>query len=123
MEIELNYALVGVRLRAARKKIGYTQEKVAELAGISAQHCSGVECGNAKVSLPALINLCNALDTTPNDILMDSISHPTPQLTGRVAAVFSECSTDETHLMLAQAECLKKGLREKYTKNTPPDSA
>lgn len=111
--IELNYALIGVRLRAIRLKRGYTQEYVAECAGISAQHCSGIECGNAKVSLPALIRLCNALEATPDEILMDTLQQTTPQLMENVADVFSDCSTDEIFLMLSQAKNLKDTLRKK----------
>jgi len=113
MEIELNYALIGVRFRAARLKKGFTQEYVSELAGISAQHCSGIECGNAKVSLPALVRLCNALEATPDSILLDSITHTTPHLMTDVAAVFTDCSPDEVYLMLSQADSLKKTLRVK----------
>ena len=113
VDIELNYALIGNRLRAVRLKKGYTQEYVAEHSGISAQHCSGIECGNAKVSLPALVRLCNALDASPDDILMDSINRVVPQLMENVASVFSDCSPDEVYLMLSQAENLKKALRQK----------
>ena len=113
MEVELNYALIGVRLRTARQKRGYTQEYTAECSGISAQHCSGIECGNAKVSLPALVRLCNTLEITPDSILMDSVPKTTTQLKANVAAVFADCSPDETFLMLSQAENLKKTLRIK----------
>jgi len=113
VEIELNYTLIGNRLRAVRLKKGFTQEYVAEMAGISAQHCSGIECGNAKVSLPALVRLCNVLDASPDDILMDSINRVIPQLMENVASVFSDCSPDEVYLMLSQAENLKKALRQK----------
>ena len=113
MEIELNYSLIGERLRAVRLKRGYTQEQLAERAGISAQHCSGIECGNAKVSLPALVRLCNALDATPDEMLMDSVDLVTPQLIEHVARIFSDCTPDEIYLMLSQAENLKKGLRTK----------
>ena len=119
MEFNLNYTLIGERLRAVRLKRKYTQEYVADNAGISAQHCSGIECGNAKVSLPALVRLCNALETTPNEILMDSVDLATPQLTEHIAAVFADCSPDEIFLMLSQAENLKKALR---TKNVLRDS-
>jgi transcriptional regulator with XRE-family HTH domain len=111
--MEINYTLIGSRLRAIRLKQGYTQECVAEMSGISAQHCSGIECGNAKVSLPALVRLCNALNASTDDILMDSVSRVTPQLTENVASVFSDCSPDEIYLMLSQAENLKKVLRQK----------
>jgi transcriptional regulator with XRE-family HTH domain len=118
VEIELNYNLIGSRLRAARLKKGYTQEQVAELAGISAQHCSGVECGNAKISLPSLVRLCNALDISTDDALMDSVNRATPQLMGDIAAVFSGCTPDEIFLMLSQADNLKKALRLKKALHT-----
>lgn len=73
MENSLNYQLIGKRLRAIRKKRRYTQEQLAEMAGISPQHCSGIETGGAKVSLPALVQLCRALDVTLDDVLFDSV--------------------------------------------------
>lgn len=113
MGIELNYQLIGKRLRVIRQKRGYTQELVSERAEISPQHYSGIECGSAKVSLPALVRLCNALDATPDEILMDSVTRVTPLLLNEVAEVFSDCLPDEIFLMLSQADSLKKNLRLK----------
>ncbi len=113
MKIDLNYHLLGQRLRAIRKKQKLTQEQVAELANISSQHFSGIETGSAKVSLPTLVRLCNALNTTPNDILMDSVTQSTPLLLQDVAEVFENCTPDEVYLMLSQARSLKKALRLK----------
>ena len=113
METILNYKLIGVRLRAERIKKGFTQEKLSELSGISPQHCSGIECGSAKLSLPCLVSICNTLGITPNDILMDSVEISTPQLSKEVAEVYAGCSPDETFLMLAIAEKLKKSLKLK----------
>jgi transcriptional regulator with XRE-family HTH domain len=113
MGIDLNYQLIGKRLRAIRQKRGYTQEQISERAGISPQHCSGIECGSAKVSLPALVRLCNALEATPDEILMDSVKQTTPLFLKDVAEVFSDCSPDEIFLMLSQADNLKKSLRLK----------
>ena len=114
----LSYKLIGKRLRSARKSKCFTQEYLSELAGISPQHCSGIESGNAKLSLPCLVSLCNALDITPNDILMDSIEKTTPHLLGEVASVFSDCSNDEIFLMLSVADNVKKSLRLKNLKLT-----
>lgn len=113
MEIDLNYRLLGQRLRSIRKKRGMTQEQVAEAADISPQHFSGIETGSAKVSLPALVRLCNALDTTPNDILMDSVTQATPMLLKDISEAFEGCTPDEIYLMLSQANSLKKALRLK----------
>ncbi|MDD4564403.1 MAG: helix-turn-helix transcriptional regulator [Eubacteriales bacterium] len=113
MNVELNYELIGKRFRAIRQKRGCTQELVSERAGISPQHYSGIECGSAKVSLPALVRLCNALEATPDEILMDSVKQAAPLFLKEVAEVFSDCSPDEIFLMLSQADNLKKSLRLK----------
>ena len=113
MENELNYKLIGKRLRAIRQKRGLTQEQLSELADISPQHCSGIECGVAKVSLPALVRLCNALAATPDEVLMDSVKQSAPLYAEKIAEVFSDCSSDEMYLMLSQAESLKRALRLK----------
>lgn len=114
MESGLNYQLIGKRLRAIRKKRGYTQEQLAEMAGISPQHCSGIETGGAKVSLPALVQLCNALDTTLDEVLLDSIQVAAkPGLMREVEAVFSDATADEMYLMLSQAKSIKEAVRVK----------
>ena len=114
MEIDLNYKLVGQRPRAIRKKRGFTQERLAELAGISPQHCSGIETGSAKVSLPTLVRLSNALNVSMDEILFDSVSEATkPKLMREVEAVFSDATADEIYLMLSQAKSIKDVVREK----------
>ncbi|MCI9468077.1 MAG: helix-turn-helix transcriptional regulator [Oscillospiraceae bacterium] len=114
MAVELNYQLVGKRLRAIRKKRGFTQEQLAEMAGISSQHCSGIETGAAKVSLPALIQLCNALDTTPDELLLDSVpAAAKPGLMREVETVFADATADELYLMLALAKSVKEAVRVK----------
>lgn len=105
VKTELNYKLVGQRIRAIRKKRGMTQERLAELAEISPQHCSGIETGAAKVSLPALVKIANALNASMDELLLDSISAVAkPEMMKEVEAVFADASADEMYLMLSQAQ-------------------
>lgn len=114
MKTELNYKLVGQRIRAMRKKRGMTQEQLAELAEISPQHCSGIETGAAKVSLPALIKIANVLEASMDELLMDSVSAAAkPEMMKEVEAVFADATADEMYLMLAQAKSLKEAVRIK----------
>ena len=114
MKTELNYKLVGQRIRAIRKKQGMTQERLAELAEISPQHCSGIETGAAKVSLPALVKIANALNASMDELLLDSISAvEKPSLMKEVETVFGDATPDETYLMLAQAKSIKVAVRVK----------
>ena len=114
MKTELNYKLVGQRIRAIRKKRGMTQERLAELAEISPQHCSGIETGAAKVSLPALVKIANALNASMDELLLDSISAvEKPSLMKEVETVFGDATPDEIYLMLAQAKSIKEAVRVK----------
>lgn len=114
MDIELNYQLIGKRLRTLRKNKRLTQEKVAELTNLSPQHISGIERGTAPLSLPALVRLCNALKATPDDVLFDSVPvAATPGLMREVEIVFSDATADEIYLMLAQAKSIKEAVRVK----------
>lgn len=115
--MDLNYKLIGVRIKDLRLANDITQETLAEMSGYSPQHISHIENGGTKLSLPCLVSICNALQTTPNDILMYSVDNSKPHILKEVSAVFSDCSKDEMFLMLSVSDSLKKSLR---IKGSPP---
>ena len=117
--MELNYALIGERIKKVRKAQKITQDRLSELAGISPQHLSQIESAKTKLSLPALINICNALNVTTDTILCDVLTADTSEQTNSdIAEVFENCSADEVYLMLSVAENLKKSIRLKKIKLT-----
>jgi transcriptional regulator with XRE-family HTH domain len=117
--MELNYNLIGVRLRAVRMAKGYTQEFLSERANVSPQHYSKIESGGTKLSLPCLVRICNALGITPDEILMDSVDNSTPRLLKEAENLFNNCTSDEIFLMLSLAETVKKSLQVKNLKLSP----
>ena len=60
---------VGARIRKARESAGLTQERFAELAGISPQNVSCVERGLAGVSLTVLRRMCQILQVSSDALL------------------------------------------------------
>lgn len=58
-------------LAICRKNKGYTQEKLAEVVGVSQAFYSQVELGNNLVRLQVLMKLTNALDFTANTLLYE----------------------------------------------------
>lgn len=117
--MELNYALIGMRIRKIRKSRKMTQEHLSELSGISPQHLCQIESAKTKLSLPALVNICNALNVTTDQVLCDVLSASTSeQINSDIAEVFSGCTADEVYLMLSVAENLKRSLRLKKLKLT-----
>jgi transcriptional regulator with XRE-family HTH domain len=52
---------------------GVSQEKLAEMVGLTSQHISHTEVASTKVSLPALVKIANALHTSVDKLLSDNL--------------------------------------------------
>ena len=61
---------VGCRVRQAREAAGLTQERFAELIGVSPQNVSCVERGLAGVSLTVLRRMCQILHVSSDFLLL-----------------------------------------------------
>lgn len=72
--MDINYDALGKRIRETRKKHKMSQEKLAERIGVSIPHLSNIENGKTKFSLQVLIDLANALDVTPDVLLLDQVN-------------------------------------------------
>ena len=66
---ELDFALIGQRLKQVRTDKKLTQEYVANCTEVNVSHISNIETNKVKVSLTLLVAICNALDTTVDYIL------------------------------------------------------
>ena len=64
---------VGRQIRKAREAAGLTQERFAELIGISPQNVSCVERGLAGVSLTVLRRMCEILRVSSDLLLMGDL--------------------------------------------------
>jgi len=107
----INYKCIGKNISGIRRSMGLTQEKLAERAELSVNHISHIEIGSSPVSLPALIKICEALNTTADRLLYDNLSQPTTFLSVDVAQCFADVSHQETSVMLAVANSAKEAMR------------
>lgn len=57
-----------VRLRQAK---GYSQEKLAELAGLHRTYVGGIERGERNVALLNIVRIARALNVAPSDLLRE----------------------------------------------------
>ncbi len=64
---------LGVRIHTARRKKGITSNRLAELCGVGAVHIRKIESGVKLPSIPRFIMICNALETSPQYLLQDSL--------------------------------------------------
>lgn len=66
---ELNYE-IGKRIKTARERAGYTQEKFAEIIDRSVQFISDLERGKFGPSIQTLIRISNALYVSTDFLLL-----------------------------------------------------
>lgn len=109
--MELDYELVGKRIKAARKRKGMTQEVLAELAGISASHMSNIETGGSKLSLPTFIALANALSVSADELLCDAIDRSEYVFRKELGDLLFDCDNQELRLIISVVSVFKQGIR------------
>ena len=60
---------LGFQIKKYRNRCGLTQNLMAEVLGISANHVSHIETGNVLPSLELFVKISNLLTVSPNNLL------------------------------------------------------
>ena len=72
----MDYELLGANIRKYRVNLGMKQEELAEKVECSSTHIGMVENANSKPSLEMVVKIANALQVTPDQLLLDSVEIP-----------------------------------------------
>lgn len=91
---------VSKRLRKLREQCGYTQNGLAERAGVSQTHLRRVELGQADITVSHLQLLCDAMIITMKEFFEEATD------TDEIATAFSKLSPKQKKLLLAFIESL-----------------
>ena len=91
---------VSKRLRDLREQCGYTQNGLAERAGVSQTHLRRVELGEADITVGHLELLCDAMGITVKDFFEQD------EKSDEVSIAFSKLSPKQKKLLLAFIESL-----------------
>lgn len=91
---------VSERLICLRKQRGYTQNRLAERAGVSQTHLRRVELGEADITIGHLQLLCDAMDISLKDFFEETSD------TEEIAAAFSRLTPKQKACLLKFLESL-----------------
>ena len=72
----MDKVIFGSRLHDARKTSGLSSDRVAEICDCAPAFIRAIESGAKLPSVPRLVDLCNALEVTPNTLLGNEIRFP-----------------------------------------------
>ncbi|MDR0862218.1 MAG: helix-turn-helix transcriptional regulator [Oscillospiraceae bacterium] len=105
--MDINYAQIGKRIRIFRKRKGWTQEKLAEVANKSNTYLSLVENGKKSVSLAALTAIANALETTIDPLMLGNLKADAPMCITGIELLISGCSAAQRTQIIAIIVAIK----------------
>ena len=109
--MNIDYSAIGKRIRSRRKELHFTRAVLAEKADLSDTNISPIERGATKLSLPSLIAIANALETTTDSLLMDVTEHSEAVLRKEFAALLEDCTVEEYRLLYNSCKALLDTLR------------
>ena len=90
---------LGLKVKRLRIAKGYTQEYVAEHINISADLLRNIENSRNIGSVPTLLNLCNLLEITMNDLFIDFISEPKNSIDNTLYQYLKNMSKENKQLL------------------------
>lgn len=108
----VDYKAIGKRIKIARIRKGISQEETAEKSHISTRHMSNIETGRTKPSLPTLISIANALDTSVDYFLCDNVVRSEYVFKGELNKLLTDLDNYELRIILNVMSATKESLRE-----------
>ena len=109
IEMTIDYKVIGTNIRIERAKKGLKQYEFAELAHISTQHMSHVECGTAQISLPLLVEIANVLETSVDGLLgINQTSNRRKILETRFGTIMEKAPDSVVELSFALCQFLEE---------------
>ena len=91
---------IGKRLIVLRESCGFTQNGLAERAGVSQTHLRRVELGQADITVGHLELLCDAMSISIQEFFQDTSN------SDEISAAFSKLSPKQRTLLLTFLESL-----------------
>ena len=99
--------VIGSKIQKARKEKGYTQDYVAEKIDKSIDIYRSIENGRSVGSVASLINICNVLNITLNDIFYELLDKKTDILNKKLYKEFQDLNIENKELIEVIIDYLK----------------
>ncbi|MCC0658609.1 MULTISPECIES: helix-turn-helix domain-containing protein [unclassified Clostridioides] len=110
--MELDFKVIGQRIKIARIKKKLTQEVLSEKINVSPQHVSNIETGNSSVSLATLVAIANTLEVSVDELLCDTILSSKAIFENELEEVLKDCNDYEIRFITDIVKASKKSMRD-----------
>ncbi len=106
--MEMDYRELGRRIAQRRRALGLKQAQVCEMCEMSDKYLSAIEHARSIPSLEVFLRICNALDATPNALLLGVWHIPTDGVRADIAQRMRALDEKQLVLLHSFAEWLSQ---------------
>lgn len=102
----VDFNIIGKRIKNARKKKEFTQEKLAEKMSVSIAYLSKVETGRIHINLERLSQICAILGVTEGEILNGVANNSSKYLHYEFTELLKDCNPETQKLIYDVAKVI-----------------
>ena len=106
MKKEVDYKVLGARIKEVRLNRGLTQDNLAEMVGCNTSHISNIENSYTKLSLNVLLAIANSLDTSVDYLLCNQVNDTSSALNKEILRVLQTCDDGKKERILKMIELM-----------------
>ena len=105
----IDYALIGNKIKQKRKEMGYSQEQLAEMCEISASYIGHIERGTKKMSIPIAVSIAHTLHLSLDYLFLD-IADTNEDLILRISSLLQHSSKEQSDTLLKTIKVLSENI-------------
>lgn len=99
IDANVDFKLIGQRIREARAKKGWSQEKLSETIDVATAYLSRVERGGTAINLKRLGQISIALDVPMEELITGVVKEDYRYLNKEFDDLLKQCSKDKQRLI------------------------
>lgn len=111
--MNIDFSLIGQRVKQKRKSVGLTQEKLAEELSVTVGYVSQIESGRVKTNLEMLGKISTILNCDVGYLTSGTASEQSTYLSSEIQKRFDRMNSNDKRLLLDFADMLIKNSQKK----------
>ena len=123
---EIDYVLIGKRIKETRAQLKLSQAALAEMSGLSTRHISHIETASKKASLASLVSIANAVGISIDEILYGNQTAYKTDYQLDIVLLINDCTPSERRYLYLLITSVIRILRDngwQIEKETTPSKA
>ena len=106
--MRIDYSAIGQRIKARRKGLGKTQDKLAETLGVSIGYISQIERGVTKINLDTLSEIATFLDCDIAELITGTLPSQNNYLSHDLGRLYEKMSHEQKLMLMELARIVLK---------------